>query len=217
MPSQLAESMGKLDWSTLQQSLDRIGYAKLPPLLSTIDCREIIGTYDSQEQFRSTINMARYRFGIGEYKYYDAPLPSLLQELREGLYPELAKTANRWLEQLRREAEYPATLTEFLHACHEEKQTRSTPLILKYEAGGYNCLHQDIYGKVFFPFQVVFALSQQGEDYNGGEFLLVEQRPRARVKVMSSTLNKGKDSFSQPIIVLYLEHVVTIRTHSAMA
>jgi hypothetical protein len=192
MPDRIAECVADLDWSSLQLSLDEYGYAKLPSLLNKTECKEIIDTYEVEDNFRSTIDMARYRFGSGYYKYYDAPLPALLQQLREGFYPELAKTANRWLEQLGHAAAYPVTLAEFLDQCHKEEQIRSTPLILKYEAGGYNCLHQDVYGKVSFPFQVVFALNQKEEDYTGGEFLLVEQRPRAQSRGHVITLEQGE-------------------------
>lgn len=192
MPDRLAERLADLDWNSLQQSLDVHGYAKLPSLLNATECKEIINTYEEEDHFRSTINMARYRFGIGMYKYYDAPLPDILQQLREGLYPELAKTANRWLGQLGHAAAYPVTLMDFLDRCHKEEQTKSTPLILRYEAGGYNCLHQDLYGKVSFPFQVVFALNQKEEDYTGGEFLLVEQRPRAQSRGHVITLEQGE-------------------------
>ena len=172
--------------------LDEHGYAKIPNLLSKTECQEIIDTYGEESYFRTTIDMARYRFGIGEYKYYKAPLPSLLQKLRERLYPELALTANRWFEQLGHTASYPAALTEFLDQCHQEGQNRPTPLILKYETGGYNCLHQDLYGKVFFPFQVVCALNQREDAFTGGEFLLVEQRPRAQSRGHVITLNQGE-------------------------
>ncbi|MEW9701269.1 2OG-Fe(II) oxygenase [Paenibacillus sp. SI8] len=187
----LIERIADLDWVLLQQSLDERGYAKLPSLLNKKVCEEIINTYEVQDNFRSTIDMSRYRFGIGEYKYYNAPLPDSLQQLREGLYPKLAITANRWLEQWGQDAAYPETLAEFLDQCHKEGQTRSTPLILKYEAGGYNCLHQDLYGNVYFPFQAVFALNQREEDYTGGEFLLVEQRPRAQSQGHVITLKQG--------------------------
>ncbi|MFD0698944.1 2OG-Fe(II) oxygenase [Paenibacillus sp. GCM10027628] len=192
MLKSLALSAAKVDWNFIQQSLDEHGYAKLPNLLSKTECQQIISTYEDESHFRTTIDMARYRFGIGEYKYYNAPLPALLQQLREGLYPELAITANRWLEQLGHTAAYPATLAEFLDQCHQEGQNRPTPLILKYETGGYNCLHQDLYGKVFFPFQVVFALNQKEEAFTGGEFLLVEQRPRAQSRGHVITLNQGE-------------------------
>jgi hypothetical protein len=192
MPDHLPGRITQLNWPQIQRQLDENGFSKLPPLLNQSECNEIIDTYEKPDHFRSTINMARYRFGIGDYKYYDAPLPPLLQQLREGLYPELAKTANRWLEQLGQPSAYPAMLTKFLEQCHSEEQTRSTPLILKYEAGGYNCLHQDLYGKMFFPFQVVFALNQKGADYTGGEFLLVEQRPRAQSRGHVITLEQGE-------------------------
>ncbi|MBD0380884.1 2OG-Fe(II) oxygenase [Paenibacillus sedimenti] len=188
----LAERVAHLDWNMLQQSLDHHGYAKLPTILTKSECKQIIDTYEEPAYFRNTIDMARYRFGIGEYKYYDAPLPDLLQQLRESFFPELSKTANRWNEQLGNNAAYPLTLKEFLDLCYKEEQTRSTPLILKYESGGYNCLHQDLYGKVFFPFQVVFALNQKDEDYTGGEFLLVEQRPRAQSRGHVITLEQGQ-------------------------
>ncbi|MCY9691370.1 2OG-Fe(II) oxygenase [Paenibacillus alginolyticus] len=192
MPENLSQRIADLDWNFIQQSLDEHGYAKLPGLLSHTECKEIISTYEEEGNFRATIDMARYRFGIGEYKYYNAPLPFMLQQLREGLYPELAITANRWLEQLGHNASYPATSAEFLEQCHQEGQNRPTPLILKYEAGGYNCLHQDLYGEVFFPFQVVFALNQREVDFTGGELLLVEQRPRAQSRGHVITLKQGE-------------------------
>ncbi|BBH18829.1 prolyl 4-hydroxylase [Paenibacillus baekrokdamisoli] len=192
MPDHLAKRIAELDWTSLQQSLDKHGYAKIPSLLDNKDCEKIIHTYTLENCFRSKIDMARYRFGIGEYKYYDAPLPDLLQQLRDGLYPELAAAANRWLEQLSRDAVYPDNLAGFLNECHRHGQLRSTPLILKYEAGGYNCLHQDLYGDVFFPFQAVFALNQREHDYTGGEFLLVEQRPRAQSRGQVITLEQGE-------------------------
>lgn len=191
MTSRLAERMAALDWTVLQQTLDEQGYASIPALLDEQQCVEVMDTYESEANFRNTIDMARYRFGVGEYKYYQAPIPDLLGQLREGLYPELANAANRWLEQLGQEAVYPAQLSEFLDYCHEKGQLRSTPLILKYEAGGYNCLHQDLYGEVFFPFQVVIALNQRGMNYTGGEFLLMEQRPRAQSRGQVITLEQG--------------------------
>ncbi|TDK63277.1 prolyl 4-hydroxylase subunit alpha [Bacillus salipaludis] len=180
-----------LNWENIQTELEENGYAHLPVILKKKECNDIVNTYYQENCFRSTINMARYRFGVGEYKYYLAPLPDQLQQLREGFYPELAKTANRWNEQLRSDVTYPRSLDEFLEQCHQQNQLRSTPLILKYESGGYNCLHQDLYGDVFFPFQVVFALNQKELDYTGGEFLLVEQRPRAQSRGHVITLEQG--------------------------
>jgi uncharacterized protein len=191
MPNRLSESIAALDWNSMQETLDEQGFAAIPPLLDQDQCNEFIHTYEEEANFRSTIDMARYRFGIGEYKYYQAPLPDLLQQLRDGFYPELAKTANRWLILLGHDAFYPAALPEFLDQCHQQGQLRSTPLILKYEAGGYNCLHQDLYGAVFFPFQVVFALNQKEADYTGGEFLLMEQRPRAQSRGHVLQLEQG--------------------------
>jgi hypothetical protein len=192
MPSLIKERIAAMDWSLLQQTLDEQGYARIPVLLNQEECNEIIGTYEEPARFRNTIDMARYRFGIGEYKYYQAPLPNLLQQLREGFYPELAAAANRWLEQLGHDTRYPTTLQAFVDLCHRQGQLRSTPLILKYDQGGYNCLHQDLYGEVFFPFQVVFALNQNGTDYAGGEFLLTEQRPRAQSRGHVITLEQGE-------------------------
>ncbi|RKN77094.1 2OG-Fe(II) oxygenase [Paenibacillus ginsengarvi] len=191
MSESLAQRLTALDWDSLQRMLDEQGFASLPVLLDAVQCRELMDTYGQEERFRSTISMARYRFGLGEYKYYESPLPDVLQQLREGLYPELAKTANRWFERLGQDAVYPDTLAEFLDDCHRQGQERSTPLILKYEAGGYNCLHQDLYGDVYFPFQVVFALNQQEVDYAGGQFLLVEQRPRAQSRGHSIAIEQG--------------------------
>jgi len=192
MPDRLATNLAACDWDTLQQRLDEQGFAKLPRLLDPEQCDELIRGYEEPALFRTTIDMARYRFGVGEYRYYQAPLPGILQNLREGLYPELAKSANRWRAQLGLEAVYPAELPAFLEHCHQQGQTRPTPLILKYEAGGYNCLHQDLYGEVYFPFQVVFALNQKGADYSGGEFLLVEQRPRMQSRGHVITLEQGE-------------------------
>lgn len=191
MPKSLSQRIAGLDWAGIQAALDEQGYAVIPKLLLPEECTEIINTYSEEERFRNTINMGRYRFGIGEYKYYQAPLPESLQQLREGFYPELALTANRWLMQLGHEERYPERLDAFLEMCHAQGQESSTPLILKYEEGGYNCLHQDLYGDEFFPFQVVFVLNEKEVDYTGGEFLLMEQRPRAQSRGHVITLEQG--------------------------
>ncbi|MBV7507773.1 2OG-Fe(II) oxygenase [Bacillus sp. sid0103] len=188
MPNRISS----LDWDEVHLILDTQGFAKLPPLLEPDQCQDMIRTYEHPSNFRSTINMKRYRFGEGEYKYYQSPFPSLLQQLRIDFYPELAKAANRWLQQLKKEPIYPPSLSEFLEHCHAQGQTRSTPLILKYETGGYNCLHQDIYGDVYFPFQVLFVLNQRDQDYTGGESILVEQRPRAQSRGHVITLDQGE-------------------------
>ncbi len=157
-----------------------------------------LGLYPQNERFRSRIDMSRFRFGVGEYKYFAAPLPPVVQSLREELYARLAPTANRWTDRLRRKSEvrsqkseFPPSLDDFLAHCHEAGQKRPTPLLLSYTAGGYNCLHQDIYGNLAFPLQVVFALNRAGEDYQGGEFLLVEQRPRAQSRGHALRIEQG--------------------------
>ncbi|MEK8128912.1 2OG-Fe(II) oxygenase [Paenibacillus filicis] len=191
MTLNILQAVAGLDWTSIQRSLDEQGYARIPDLLSQAACNAIIGTYEEEGSFRKTIDMARYRFGIGEYKYYRDPLPEVIQQLREALYPELARTANRWLEQLGKPPAYPQGLADFLAQCHQAGQSRPTPLILRYEAGGYNCLHQDLYGDVSFPFQTVVALNQREADYTGGDFLLVEQRPRAQSRGHVIALNQG--------------------------
>jgi hypothetical protein len=136
--------------------------------------------YDQPELFRDRIEMARYRFGRGEYQYFRYPLPPLVESLREELYARLWGVANRWGKMLRGGAEFPDSLAALLDRCHAAGQTRPTPLLLKYGLGDYNCLHQDLYGAIAFPFQVVFSLSERGREYEGGEFLLVENPPRAQ-------------------------------------
>ncbi|GIP38535.1 prolyl 4-hydroxylase [Paenibacillus sp. J31TS4] len=191
MAESLAARIAALDWHALHRSLEEDGFAPLPPLLSAEECRELRDGYEVDELFRATIDMARYRFGEGRYRYYRQPLPETIRELRESFYSELAGTANLWRERLGQEPIYPPVLSEFLAECHASGQSRPTPLLLKYEAGGYNCLHQDLYGELAFPFQVVFVLSERERDYTGGEFLLVEQRPRAQSRGRALTLEQG--------------------------
>jgi hypothetical protein len=173
----------KLDvnWAKAEESLWEKGYAvSRGPVLSPGECREMSALYDDETRFRSRIDMARFRFGVGEYKYFAHPLPPIVCDLRERLYPPLAAIANRWMDALGECDRYPDSLGAFLDRCAACGQKKPTPLLLRYEAGGYNCLHQDIYGDVAFPLQAVVFLSRPGEDYEGGEFLLVEQRPRAQ-------------------------------------
>lgn len=191
MSKSIEERIASLNWAAMHQSLDGVRYVKLSTLLDKNECEEIIKMYDQSPYFRSTINMERYRFGSGEYKYFQAPLPPVLQELRTHFYPQLATAANCWLNQLGKDTIYPADHKEFKQ-CHQKEQVRSTPLILKYEEGGYNCLHQDLYGEIHFPFQVLFALNQREKDYTGGESVLVEQRPRAQSRGHVITLEQGE-------------------------
>jgi uncharacterized protein len=170
-----------LDWPALEASLDERGYAaSASPVLDADECASLIDLYGDDKRFRSRVDMARFRFGEGEYKYFANPLPQVVAKLRRALYPPLATVANRWMEKLGEAERYPATLDAFLERCAASGQTKPTPLLLRYTAGGYNCLHQDIYGEVAFPLQAVVFLSETGRDYEGGEFLLVEQRPRAQ-------------------------------------
>ena len=202
--SSVVESLRRLDWPSIESSLDSQGFSKLPAILSPSDCESLSALYSNDALFRSRIDMARFRFGVGEYKYFAAPLPPIVQTLREDLYARLAPIANRWVARMEREAigmereasaerngAYPDTLDRFLRKCHAAGQTRPTPLLLSYAAGGYNCLHQDIYGELAFPLQVVFVLSRRDVDYTGGELLLVEQRPRAQSRGHAVAVDQG--------------------------
>jgi len=175
----------------LGASLDRDGYAVLPRLLDSGQCHALAALYDDREAFRSRVVMARHGYGSGEYKYLAYPLPPLVAELRQALYPRLASVANTWQRQLELKAAFPDTLDRYLAACHAAGQQRPTPLILKYGPGDYNCLHQDLYGELVFPLQATVLLSRPGEDFAGGEFLLVEQRPRRQSKGEVVPLNQG--------------------------
>ena len=182
----------RLDWDRVEQSFWDLGYAQTPPLLTPAECRALARLYDQEARFRSRIDMARFRFGLGEYKYFANPLPPVVAQLREHAYPWLAATANRWMEHLGLEVRYPEDLAHFLEVCRSQGQTRPTPLLLRYEAGGYNCLHQDLYGDVAFPLQMTCFLSRPGKDSEGGEFLLVEQRPRAQSIGHAITARQGE-------------------------
>jgi hypothetical protein len=164
----------------LERSLWERGYAKTPTVLSVAECDELAALYADESRFRSRVDMARHRFGVGEYKYFASPLPPLVDELRDRLYPLLFGIANRWYEALGSTERFPPTLAAFHRVCEKHGQFKPTPLLLRYTSGGYNCLHQDIYGEIAFPLQVVAMLSRPGADFVGGEFLLVEQRPRAQ-------------------------------------
>ena len=160
-------------------SLTTRGFAQLHALLTPRECKELIALYDEPDRFRARIDMQQYRFGRGEYQYFRYPLPRIVDELRHTLYAALAPIANRWSD-LVQTPKFPDTLEALLEHCHRQGQTRPTPLMLRYGAGDFNCLHQDIYGEIAFPFQVVCFLSEPGRDYKGGEFLLVENPPRAQ-------------------------------------
>jgi hypothetical protein len=176
----IAARLAALNWGALGRSLSDVGYAKTPPLLTAGECDALIALYGDDSRFRSRVDMARYRFGEGDYKYLARPLPPLVESLRVEAYPRLATLANAWEQALGSRTRYPPDLAGLLGLCRRHGQTKPTPLLLHYEAGGYNCLHQDLYGEVAFPLQITAFLSRPGVDYEGGDFLLVEQRPRAQ-------------------------------------
>jgi len=175
----------------LAAALDRDGYAVLPGLLDTQECHDLIALYDERDKFRSRVVMARHGYGSGEYKYLAYPHPPLIAAWRQRLYSQVAPIANSWERQLGREAKFPAALDDYLARCHDAGQLRPTPLILKYGPGDYNCLHQDLYGELVFPLQATVLLSRPGEDFAGGEFVLVEQRPRRQSKAEIVPLRQG--------------------------
>jgi len=188
----VAERVGALDWDALERSLWEWGYAKTPPVLTADECASLVALYPDESRFRSRIDMARYRFGIGDYKYFAEPLPPLVAGLRSHFYPPLAAVANRWEGALGSRRRYPEDLDGLLTQCRRAGQTKPTPLLLHYEAGGYNCLHQDLYGDVAFPLQLTCFLSRPESDYQGGEFLLVEQRPRAQSRGEAIVTRQGE-------------------------
>lgn len=180
-----------IDWPAVDEALDSQGFATLPPLLDESTCRSLRERFDDDTLFRSTVEMARYNFGRGSYRYFSYPLPAEVQALREFLYPPLARIANVWAERLGRAPGWPQSLTELTELCHREGQTRPTPLLLRYRADDYNCLHQDLYGPIHFPLQVIVLLSEPGRDFAGGELVLVEQRPRMQSRPMVVPLALG--------------------------
>ena len=187
----VARRMETLEWAALARELDAYGCALLPRILTPAECVAIADTYDADGLFRSSVVMARHGFGRGEYRYFAYPLPPVIAELRSALYPPLAAIANRWQEALGRDALYPATHAEYIARCHRAGQTRPTPLLLRYGAGDYNCLHQDLYGEHVFPLQVACLLSEPGRDFTGGEFVLTEQRPRMQSRAEVVPLARG--------------------------
>jgi hypothetical protein len=180
-----------IDWDRVQAELDASGCAVVPGLLDAFECAGYAASYAQAELFRSRILMERFSFGRGEYQYFAYPLPQRLAQLRAALYEPLARIANRWQSVLGEGERYPATHAEYLARCHAAGQVRPTPLLLKYEAGDYNCLHQDLYGEHVFPLQLTVLLSRPGLDFTGGEFVLTEQRPRMQSRAEVVPLAQG--------------------------
>ncbi|MEJ7588390.1 MAG: 2OG-Fe(II) oxygenase [Ferruginibacter sp.] len=180
-----------INWQGVTAAMNKKGYALVPGVLTPLQCAEQISQYDEPGLYRKTIVMERYRFGLGEYRYFNYPLPALIQTLREKVYPQLSPIANSWMKMLNTDKQFPATFAELQSLCHENDQTKPTVLILKYGAGGFNTLHQDLYGEIFFPMQVVIFLNEPGKDFTGGQFLLTEQVPRAQSKGIVLNPSRG--------------------------
>jgi uncharacterized protein len=192
MTISVAQRVAALAWPDIAAQLQAKGFATTAPLLVEQETTTFAASYDKDNHFRSRVVMARHGFGQGEYKYFNYPLPTLLDELRTCFYAQLFKLANTWHQQMGLEISFPPTLAQMLARCHAAGQHRPTPLLLKYGVGDYNCLHQDLYGEHVFPLQVAFLLSTPGVDFEGGEFVLIEQRPRMQSRAHVVPLLRGQ-------------------------
>jgi len=189
--STIIERLARCDWPGIATSLHTRGYALIPSIVTKDECDGLIASYDVDPLYRKTVKMERHRFGIGEYKYFRYPLPDIVADLRNGVYPHVAPIANAWMNLLGVDTVYPADHAVFLESCHGHGQTLPTALILKYGPDGYNAMHQDLYGELYFPIQLVLFLNQTGEDYTGGEFVLTEQIPRAQSRATVLNAERG--------------------------
>lgn len=187
----VAACVDRLDWPAIEAELDAYGCAALPGLVDATTCDALIALYAQDTLFRARIDMHRHGFGRGEYKYFAYPLPDVVGQLRDALYPHLAPVANRWHAAMGIESDYPQRHADYLARCHRAGQRRPTPLLLRYETGDFNCLHQDLYGAHVFPLQVAVLLSDPGKDFTGGEFVMTEQRPRMQSRAEVVPLRKG--------------------------
>ncbi|MEO9964527.1 MAG: 2OG-Fe(II) oxygenase [Reichenbachiella sp.] len=183
--------LSEIDWLSVTADLNQNGYAYISDVLSKEVCNELIGAYENPDLYRKIVVMERHRFGLGEYKYFDYPLLSIVQQLREDLYSHIRAVANLWQGVLKLGSQFPDTHEQWIEYCHSQGQIEATPLILKYGKGGFNTLHQDMYGEVYFPLQAAFFLNDPNTDYQGGEFVLTEQVPRAQSKVMVLKPDRG--------------------------
>lgn len=189
--TQVQNRIDSIQWDAVYHALNESGWAILPKLLDSSNCTSLRELYDIDSNFRNRIIMARHGYGRGEYRYFAYPLPTMVEQLRNGLYPHLMPIANQWNELLRIPVIFPEQHAQFLQRCHEAGQVRPTPLLLQYGEGDFNCLHQDLYGEHQFPFQVATLLSDPLSDFSGGEFVLTEQRPRLQSRVTVIPLTKG--------------------------
>ncbi|TDD60507.1 2OG-Fe(II) oxygenase [Actinomadura rubrisoli] len=186
-----ADRVAEAGWERLAGEVDAYGCALTPPLLTADECAAVAALYEQAGRFRSTIDMERYRFGAGQYRYFAEPFPEIVSELRTALYPRLLPIAREWAARLGRPAPWPDTLEEWLGMCHAAGQTKPTPILLRYGRDDWNALHRDLYGDLVFPLQVVIGLEEPGADYTGGEFLMVEQRARAQSRGTATLLPRG--------------------------
>jgi hypothetical protein len=191
VPPAIETRVERADWAQIQADLDAQGWAISPGLLTHAEADAIAGLYRHADGFRSEVVMVRHGFGRGRYKYFSYPLPPLVQALRTAVYPRLAPLANAWSERLRQEVRFPAEHAAFLDRCHTAGQTRPTPLLLEYGPDDYNCLHRDLYGEHVFPLQMAILLEEPALDFDGGEFVMTEQRPRVQTRAMVLPLRKG--------------------------
>jgi hypothetical protein len=187
----LAERIDAIAWASPLATLDRQGFVILPSLLTAEDCCQAIDLYAQETLFRKRVVMEHHQYGRGEYQYFAYPLPAIAQTLRETLYPRLVPLANRWNAAIGVDTTFPDQLADFLATCHQAGQTRPTPLLLKYQPGDFNCLHQDLYGDRLFPLQAAILLNEPGQDFTGGELVLTEQKPRAQSRVQVLNLRRG--------------------------
>jgi hypothetical protein len=188
---EIKKRIDNLNWADIKAGMDARGYAVVKNVLAADECAALANQYIDDALYRKTVVMERHHYGRGEYKYFKYPLPAIIQQLRVHLYPYLAPIANNWMELLNKPTRFADTLDELLRYCHQHEQLRPTPLILQYAEGGYNAMHQDLYGEVFFPIQSVFILDEPGVDYEGGEFILMEQKPREQSRAIVLKPGKG--------------------------
>jgi len=187
----ISDKISGIDWQRVTEEVNEKGYALVLQFLPNQYCEELIGEYDNSDLYRKTITMERHGFGLGQYKYFKYPLPDLIQTVRRAIYPKLTPVANTWMRVLNIKRQFPDQFDEFQRLCHDNNQTKPTVLILKYGKGGHNTLHQDLYGNIFFPFQLVLFLNEPDDDYTGGEFVLTQHTPRAQSKAIVLRPSKG--------------------------
>jgi uncharacterized protein len=187
----IADRVDRLHWADIAAGLDDLGVGPTGSILTARECRSLVEIYDDDSRFRSTIDMARHRFGEGQYRYFDHPLPEIVAALRAAFWPHLLPIARTWAERRGQPAPWPDRLEDWLERCHDAGQTRLTPLMLRYGPGDWNALHRDLYGELVFPLQVVIGLDRPGDAYTGGEFVVVEQRPRAQSRATACTIPQG--------------------------